>query len=149
MVDLILSRLSHVRGSGPGYVARCPAHEDRSPSLSLRDTGDRVLLHCHAGCSTEEILDAIGLDWSDLFREAESRGMTGTSHRQQLDARAVIRIARTVAYDVLYLQQPDRNEEEARGCVARLAAVKRRYGQTDYDRILDWVEIPRILIGGE
>jgi hypothetical protein len=50
-------------GVDPGRargITRCPAHEDRSPSLSWRltDTG-RALLHCHAGCTFAEILEAI------------------------------------------------------------------------------------------
>ncbi|MBR1286068.1 toprim domain-containing protein [Bradyrhizobium sp. AUGA SZCCT0177] len=42
------------------FVAKCPAHEDRTPSLSLTDTGDGlVLFHCHAGCSQAEVRDAL------------------------------------------------------------------------------------------
>ena len=45
----------------------CPAHDDRTPSLrvSLGDD-DRILLHCHAGCPTHEVLKAWGIFWSDL-----------------------------------------------------------------------------------
>lgn len=50
------------------YVARCPAHDDKSPSLSIRELDDgRVLVHCFAGCGTDEVLAAIGLTVSDLF----------------------------------------------------------------------------------
>ncbi len=45
----------------------CPAHDDRNPSLSLSEGEGRVLLYCHAGCSTEEITKTIGLDMRDLF----------------------------------------------------------------------------------
>jgi putative DNA primase/helicase len=45
------------RKSGRGWSARCPAHDDRTPSLSLRDTPDgRVLAYCHAGCKQEEVI---------------------------------------------------------------------------------------------
>jgi putative DNA primase/helicase len=45
------------RKSGRGWSARCPAHEDRTPSLSLRDTPDgRVLIYCHAGCDQDEVI---------------------------------------------------------------------------------------------
>ena len=57
-----------VRKQGDGYLARCPAHDDREPSLSIGEGEDgRVLLHCWAGCETRDIVAALGLNWSDLF----------------------------------------------------------------------------------
>jgi hypothetical protein len=49
--------------------ATCPAHEDAFPSLhvSLSEEGDKLLLCCHAGCRTETVVKAWGLDWPDLF----------------------------------------------------------------------------------
>lgn len=68
MIDTILSHLEGVRRQGRGYVARCPAHADKSPSLSLREGDDgRTLVHCHAGCTAEEIMGAIGMRLTDLF----------------------------------------------------------------------------------
>ena len=68
-VDLFLARLDRVRRVGAGrWMARCPAHEDRSPSLSVRELdGGRMLVHDFAGCSVEEIVAAVGLSLSDLF----------------------------------------------------------------------------------
>jgi hypothetical protein len=52
-------------------MARCPAHDDREPSLSIRSGNDgRVLLHCHPGCSPEEVVKAAGIRMSDLFPDA-------------------------------------------------------------------------------
>ena len=70
-VDEIADRLEHKRRSGKGgYIARCPAHNDRSPSLSITPGDDgRVLIHCHAGCPPLDVLAAIGLDWADVFEE--------------------------------------------------------------------------------
>lgn len=68
MIDNILQHLDKVKKSGKGYQARCPAHEDKGPSLSLREGDDgRVLLHCHAGCSTAAVVAAMGLTMADLF----------------------------------------------------------------------------------
>lgn len=50
-----------------GASARCPAHDDRKPSLGLSDGDGKVLLICRAGCTTEQILGALGLSWVDLF----------------------------------------------------------------------------------
>lgn len=41
------------------YIACCPAHDDKSPSLSLTDLGDKVLFHCFAGCSQTEVMEAL------------------------------------------------------------------------------------------
>lgn len=48
---------------------QCPAHADTSPSLTVTDAKDRVLLNCKAGCSTEDVVAALGLQMSDLFDE--------------------------------------------------------------------------------
>jgi putative DNA primase/helicase len=47
-------------------MARCPAHEDRDPSLSVSVKEGRILLHCFAGCSADAVLAAVGLTWRDL-----------------------------------------------------------------------------------
>lgn len=69
MIDRLLSALQKVRPTANGeWVARCPSHNDKSPSLAVKDCGDgRILLHCFAGCSVEEVTGAIGLSLSDLM----------------------------------------------------------------------------------
>ena len=67
-VFLILDRLSGVRENGEQWVALCPAHEDRHPSLSIRRGNDgRCLVNCFAGCAAEDVVAAIGLELKDLF----------------------------------------------------------------------------------
>ena len=65
----ILSKLKKVKYIGSGrYMAECPAHQDEKPSLSIVAGDDgRVLLKCHAGCVTEDVVKAIGLEMKDLF----------------------------------------------------------------------------------
>lgn len=65
----LLTRLEGVRQRGPHrWSARCPSHEDKSPSLSIREEPDgRILIHCFAGCAVEEVLSALDLQFSDLF----------------------------------------------------------------------------------
>ncbi|MBX3356336.1 MAG: DUF3987 domain-containing protein [Phycisphaeraceae bacterium] len=54
--------------SGSGWSCRCPAHEDRSPSLSIGAGVDgRALITCHAGCTTDSVVAAIGLTMRDLM----------------------------------------------------------------------------------
>lgn len=65
--EQIAERL-HARHSRGGWIARCPAHPDRSPSLSIREGNDgRTLVYCHAGCTTEAVCEAIGIKVADLF----------------------------------------------------------------------------------
>lgn len=70
-IDLVLGKLSDygLKSSGRGrWVARCPAHQDRSPSLSVSEGDDgRVLMHCFAGCEIEQVCANLMLDLGDLF----------------------------------------------------------------------------------
>ncbi len=68
-VDKILNRLEKVRRTSPGrWIAKCPAHADKAPSLSIAVGEDmRSLIHCHAGCTAEAVMSAIGLTMADLF----------------------------------------------------------------------------------
>ena len=62
-------------GSSGNWSAKCPAHPDRQPSLSVssREHGDPgVVVHCHAGCSTSEIVAAIGMTEAELFDRAST-----------------------------------------------------------------------------
>ena len=56
VVDLLSATGSKPRRSGSQWIARCPAHPDRRPSLSLGQTdAGVVLLHCLAGCATDDL----------------------------------------------------------------------------------------------
>jgi hypothetical protein len=67
--EKLLGRLQGVRGAGPGrWMARCPAHEDRTASLSIREVEDgKVLVKDFGGCDVSAVLGAVGLTFSDLF----------------------------------------------------------------------------------
>ena len=66
---LLLDRLDKVRPAGTGrWTARCPAHPDQSPSLSIKELDDqRILVHCFAGCGGSDVMAAIGLTLADLY----------------------------------------------------------------------------------
>jgi len=68
-IDKLLAGLSKVRATHPGeWVACCPAHSDKNPSLAIRkcDNG-KILLKCWAGCSVSDIVGSVGLELGDLF----------------------------------------------------------------------------------
>ena len=68
IAERILDRLESVRETGPGrWTAKCPAHDDKTPSLAIRDVDGMILLHCFAQCSLYEITSAAGVEFSDLF----------------------------------------------------------------------------------
>jgi len=68
-LDDVVSRLTKVRKSGRGWMAQCPAHEDRNPSLSIHEGDDgTVLLHCFAGCTFQEIVRSMNLPFRKTSR---------------------------------------------------------------------------------
>lgn len=70
-LDELLSRLDGVRPRGGGrYSARCPAHGDSSPSLSIAAGERGILVRCWAGCTVEQICSALGLRIADLYHDA-------------------------------------------------------------------------------
>lgn len=72
-IQEILDRLDGVKGRDGQYKAICPAHRDSTPSLSVSVGADgKILMKCFAGCSTEDIVAAMGLEMKDLF--ADDRG---------------------------------------------------------------------------
>ena len=74
-VARVLSAIKHATASGAGWMARCPAHDDRTPSLSIAEGRDgRAVLKCHAGCEPSAIVAAAGLSMRDLFDEAAHNG---------------------------------------------------------------------------
>jgi hypothetical protein len=70
-IDTLLSRLEGAKSVGHGkWIAKCPAHDDRSPSLAVREIEEgRILVHCFAGCGAADVVAAIGLALSDLFEK--------------------------------------------------------------------------------
>lgn len=65
--ELVLNRLEGIRPTSGGYMARCPAHDDGKASLSVSAGKDHpVLVHCHAGCDRDAVLEKLGLTWEQL-----------------------------------------------------------------------------------
>jgi hypothetical protein len=71
-VEQLLSRLARVKGRNGSWTACCPAHDDKGPSLAVKESEDgRILMHCFAGCNTADVLGAIGMEMNDLFPPKE------------------------------------------------------------------------------
>lgn len=81
-VGTFLERLNKVKSKGSqSWVACCPAHQDKDPSLSIKELTDgRVLIHCFSGCAPLDVLSAVGLDWDALFPEESNYHSIIRSH---------------------------------------------------------------------
>jgi len=107
--DLVAELVPGFKSTGKRRgMAHCPAHPDRSPSLSVREFDSGVLgLHCFGGCSVQSVVSALGLAMEDLFppddalragRKGEARPFTA---RQVLDALALeLRVAWVLLSDI-------------------------------------------------
>lgn len=92
--ERLIDRLEGVRQSGPGrWLARCPAHPDHSPSLSVRETDDgTVLIKCFAGCDAADVVAATGLEFKDLFPEKPQDAASRRDFRHTHAAREALKI---------------------------------------------------------
>jgi hypothetical protein len=80
----LLSGLEGVRHCTGGYTARCPAHDDRNPSLSIREIEDgRVLFHCFAGCTFDAIRHALASSWRPVLQLP--RGWSGANAENEAE----------------------------------------------------------------
>ena len=136
-LDHIRSRLDGVRGNGSSFMAKCPSHSDKSPSLSVKDCGDRIVLHCFAGCDTRDVLEAIGLSWGDLFAESLPERITPSlrvEERRRLAKHYEIEF--TILFHAKHssLTKPSDQPriEKARDILTDLA---KRYGMDEFEQI--------------
>lgn len=96
-LEKIISRLDKVKSAGANkWIACCPAHLDKTPSLSISETSDGVLLvKCWAGCSANDIVQSIGLQLRDLF-PGSNRKCRGPSKAAIEHERMIIRIGQSL-----------------------------------------------------
>lgn len=83
-IDALLTRLEGVSAVAGGWTSKCPSHADRSPSLSISDGGDKILLWCFAGCPAENIVDALGIEMRDLFYDSSAFNTTALLQPQAI-----------------------------------------------------------------
>ena len=111
-IDLILANLDKVKSTGKHkWVACCPAHADRSPSLAIKEVGDRILIHCFSGCLAAEVMGAIGMTMSDLFNDPLTEADGARYRHKHLvdDYRSLTTVV------ALYQQEMDNNKLDEDG----------------------------------
>lgn len=91
MTASYIAKALNGRKGSSGWMAHCPAHDDKSSSLSVKDSGDKILVHCFAGCDQGVVINALrdlGL-WPESERkewtEAERKAW-GAKQREQEEA---------------------------------------------------------------
>ena len=78
----LLDRLDKLKSTAADrWIARCPAHDDRGPSLSVRLVDDRILIHCFAGCDAIDVVNAVGLELADLFEDSRTTSSVKHSYK--------------------------------------------------------------------
>jgi hypothetical protein len=106
--ERVLERLQGIRQTGPNrWLAKCPGHADRTPSLSIRQADDgRLLLHDFGGCDVGAVLDAMGLTLGDLFDQPLGHALPPS--RARIPAADILEVvgfevtvAAFIAHDVL------------------------------------------------
>ena len=119
-LEKVLARLDKVKSDGAGkWKACCPAHDDKGPSLGIREGRDgKVLLHCFAGCTATDITVAIGLELRDLF-PGEHQPRRGPSKSAIQHERTVYQIGLSMQMQGVVLNAEDQ---------ARFEVAKQRLG---------------------
>ena len=129
-IENLLSRLEKVRKRGGNqWMASCPCHEDKTPSLSIKESSGTILIHCFAQqCTPEEICSAIGMEVTDLFPPSDDYDAAKSQQRKQFyDAAQILEglawemlVAHVITADVLKNGTIDAEER------ARLAQASMR-----------------------
>lgn len=101
-VENFLSKLKKVKHTGSGrWIACCPAHDDKHPSLSVCEMEDgTILIKCWAGCGAADVISAVGLEFSDLFPN-KRRPKNGKRERQPFNPKDILRIMSREAFVVV------------------------------------------------
>ena len=99
-LNTLLQRLDKVKRIGNDrYKAICPAHDDRSPSLAIKDDNGKLVIHCFSGCENSDIVAAIGLTLGDLMPEKAMGNFTKDRKPfYAMDILGIIKFEATLTY---------------------------------------------------
>jgi hypothetical protein len=136
-INRILDRLVGVKQSAPDrWMSKCPSHEDKTPSLSIRELQDgRILINCFAGCGAVDVLAAIGLQMSDLFDRplghhlSPIRGGFSASELLELNAHEATVVALLASDAQLRQLTPDENSRLMQAAARLAKAQAMAYGR--------------------
>lgn len=115
-----------------GWIARCPAHIDRTPSLRISEGRDgRILVRCFAGCEIEKVVDTLGLRLTDLFSDTQRVADSHASKRRYMNAAEIEEALKNELSRILAAESEFCEfevEELTRHRNAAREVIERRYG---------------------
>ncbi len=122
--ELLLDRHPDAQKRGDRYIARCRAHADSTPSLSLsRGNDGSALIHCYAGCTPREVLAAVGLEMRDLFPSSAK------TFRNRAPSKAAVEHERLIVAIALSLLA--KGEKLSEADLERLDTARRRLAELE------------------
>ena len=108
-IDELLSRLDGVRQTSKvSWMSRCPHHADKTPSLRITLKGDRILIHCFAGCSPLLILSDLGLSWDALYPDDDGNYQVMRKNERQYLRDSILEIAEASLKSGVKLSEADK-----------------------------------------
>ena len=127
----LLNSLDKVSQRGDQYTACCPANDDKNPSLAVTVKDNKILVYCQSGCTTPEIVGALGLKVSDLFTESN---LSPSQRKQYANKKTVrqclemleieIHIFYQCIVQLVHTDTPLSDKEKARSEVAQTRIIK-------------------------
>lgn len=121
-IEQFLARLDKVRQIAPDrWIAACPAHEDKRPSLSIRLADDRILIHDFVGCYPADVCDAMGIRLADLMPDDPSY----INRREEDDHK----VALGELFDLIA------HEVQVASIIAAQAVERRQVRESDWERL--------------
>ncbi len=102
-IENLLNRLDKVRNRGGGkWMASCPCHEDKTPSLAIKYDNETILLHCFSQqCSPQEICSSIGIEITELFPPSDKFDAKQPAQKRQFYDSA--QVLEGLAYEALVM----------------------------------------------
>lgn len=124
--DMVVSRLESVVKIKKGWLGKCPAHKDKTRSLSVGvGNNGGVLLNCFAGCSVYDVASALGLSMSDLFPDKTGQ-MSGTEVRESMRQARWAAALNVLAFEAKVVQIAARTPPVTKEDLARLSLAVQR-----------------------
>ena len=111
----IADRLQAKPSGADSWMAKCPAHEDGNASLSIKHTGEKTLLHCFAGCTTDAVCGALGVKVADLFNKTATATAPAPAPRRLVATYDYTDEAGDLLYQVLRFDPKDFRQRKPDG----------------------------------